>query len=263
MEHRATKEVADGYCRRCGYALQGLPEPRCPECGQPFDPTDGRTFARRKPSIARRRIGRAAKVGVLLALVVAGWMAGRYGVDVAYMFEGCRVTGERATRRAVRVFGVPLRWSDRRIESSVLSRLLEGRGVQGPHEWSVCSIHIVDYWTGQPRSIGPTMNRGLALMTQSYVQMDPFGPLARRYPILPDLIRSDILPYDDATSVRLAGLVFLMCENPDSENVERLLATWSELRSQRQHAAGPHDASVDKADDELSETKVRAANGAP
>jgi len=24
-------------CRRCGYALVGLPEPRCPECGMPFD----------------------------------------------------------------------------------------------------------------------------------------------------------------------------------------------------------------------------------
>jgi len=23
-------------CRRCGYLLRGLPEPRCPECGTPF-----------------------------------------------------------------------------------------------------------------------------------------------------------------------------------------------------------------------------------
>jgi hypothetical protein len=26
----------DGYCRKCGYDLRGLPEPRCPECGTPF-----------------------------------------------------------------------------------------------------------------------------------------------------------------------------------------------------------------------------------
>lgn len=27
-----------GRCERCGYLLRGLPEPRCPECGEPFDP---------------------------------------------------------------------------------------------------------------------------------------------------------------------------------------------------------------------------------
>lgn len=32
-----------GTCAGCGYLLHGLPEPRCPECGQPFDPTLART----------------------------------------------------------------------------------------------------------------------------------------------------------------------------------------------------------------------------
>ena len=31
-------------CRECGYLLRGLPEPRCPECGRPFDPHDPTTY---------------------------------------------------------------------------------------------------------------------------------------------------------------------------------------------------------------------------
>lgn len=30
-----------GVCTRCGYDLRGLPEPRCPECGLPFELSDG------------------------------------------------------------------------------------------------------------------------------------------------------------------------------------------------------------------------------
>ncbi len=26
------------YCRKCSYLLRGLTEPRCPECGTPFEP---------------------------------------------------------------------------------------------------------------------------------------------------------------------------------------------------------------------------------
>ena len=33
-------ELFDCRCRGCGYALRALPEPRCPECGRPFDPAD-------------------------------------------------------------------------------------------------------------------------------------------------------------------------------------------------------------------------------
>jgi len=29
-----------GHCRVCEYDLRGLPEPRCPECGTPFDPAE-------------------------------------------------------------------------------------------------------------------------------------------------------------------------------------------------------------------------------
>ncbi len=32
-------------CLGCGYILDHLPEPRCPECGRGFDPQDARTYA--------------------------------------------------------------------------------------------------------------------------------------------------------------------------------------------------------------------------
>jgi len=32
--------LADADCLKCGYALRGLTEYRCPECGTPFDPAD-------------------------------------------------------------------------------------------------------------------------------------------------------------------------------------------------------------------------------
>jgi len=31
-----------GHCGKCGYDLQGLPEPRCPECGNPFEPQEAK-----------------------------------------------------------------------------------------------------------------------------------------------------------------------------------------------------------------------------
>ncbi len=34
---RRRRRVGHGLCLVCGYDLQGLPEPRCPECGRKFD----------------------------------------------------------------------------------------------------------------------------------------------------------------------------------------------------------------------------------
>lgn len=47
------------YCIQCGYAIDHLPEDRCPECGTAFDPNDWRTWTHR-PGHVRRSIPIAA-----------------------------------------------------------------------------------------------------------------------------------------------------------------------------------------------------------
>ncbi len=38
------------WCSECGYRLDWLPQPRCPECGRAFDPDDPATWATRPKS---------------------------------------------------------------------------------------------------------------------------------------------------------------------------------------------------------------------
>jgi CHASE2 domain-containing sensor protein len=47
------------YCRQCLYVLDGLPENRCPECGNVFDPADPRSF-RKHPSYPAPRASLAS-----------------------------------------------------------------------------------------------------------------------------------------------------------------------------------------------------------
>lgn len=46
-------------CLTCHYALTGVPTPRCPECGRPFDPADPSTFGPRR-SVVRLALRHAA-----------------------------------------------------------------------------------------------------------------------------------------------------------------------------------------------------------
>ncbi len=53
-------------CLGCGYILEHLPEPRCPECGREFDPDDPRSF------FVRRESGRAYFVAAVASAAAMG-----------------------------------------------------------------------------------------------------------------------------------------------------------------------------------------------
>jgi ribosomal protein L37E len=67
------------YCRQCGYMLFGLPENRCPECGQAFDPADRRTYLRYPKGWLLRRWLRRASYTFLGLLLIASAIAARVG----------------------------------------------------------------------------------------------------------------------------------------------------------------------------------------
>lgn len=63
--------VEKWHCRHCGYALQGLSQPRCPECGEEFDPEDPASLAD-SPHFYLRRWwrGQMLKASVALGLLI-------------------------------------------------------------------------------------------------------------------------------------------------------------------------------------------------
>lgn len=78
-------------CRGCGYALFGLPDAVCPECGRPFDPGDPRSYVVPVPFSFWRSRWTVLPVCLVLYWAVSyllWWAFGPYQWDVALRLQG-------------------------------------------------------------------------------------------------------------------------------------------------------------------------------
>jgi hypothetical protein len=56
----------NGFCLGCGYALRGLSDSRCPECGRTFDPFNSRTM--RVPGLSQKPPPKPVAFGVAMII---------------------------------------------------------------------------------------------------------------------------------------------------------------------------------------------------
>lgn len=99
LDGRAGNDIAR-YCIGCGYSLAGLTEPRCPECGRGFDPSDPRTWAPGAGQFHRQPVHAAV---ISAAIVSAGIALGvarltesifaDYGISGLVLLWWCLVAG--------------------------------------------------------------------------------------------------------------------------------------------------------------------------
>jgi len=69
--------TTQAICRQCGYRLNGLAAPRCPECGSAFDLSDPRTYAVANPAARRAADLSMAALGAVSAMLFVSvpWLA--------------------------------------------------------------------------------------------------------------------------------------------------------------------------------------------
>ena len=160
------------YCIKCRYSLFGLTSPRCPECGQPFDPNDPTTYLTTDRVVhpVHMVIGFAI-VGVMLVLAAASGGQLDLFVDPAMLiwFAGVLVGGlwmcfgPLTTIRAFVAAARPARVMDRDALATHLLvfarayQLAWGAGLTGMLIGFIIMLSNMD----DPSSIGAGMAMGL------------------------------------------------------------------------------------------------------
>jgi hypothetical protein len=57
------------FCRKCYYDLRGQVEPRCPECGTPYDSANRDTVLWERPNLALQSVKRIA-IMTIVAIII-------------------------------------------------------------------------------------------------------------------------------------------------------------------------------------------------
>ena len=68
-------------CLGCDYILEGLPAPRCPECGRGFDPNDPSTYRSRT---TRGRTPWPVMITAIPAAAAVAWLGGMEAAGLLY-----------------------------------------------------------------------------------------------------------------------------------------------------------------------------------
>lgn len=78
-------------CKNCFYIIDGLTEPRCPECGREFDPNDRRTYTTKPMFIWWRywlpAFALAVGVGIVLYAVLITWFGYGWAAAIVLPFS--------------------------------------------------------------------------------------------------------------------------------------------------------------------------------
>jgi hypothetical protein len=84
------------FCLGCDYHIDGLPEPRCPECGRKFDPADPLTVNEGRPLgdfgrwMLKSAVGAPLVQAAVAAIVTFCWAASPDGVRLFAKLWGYR-----------------------------------------------------------------------------------------------------------------------------------------------------------------------------
>ena len=128
-------------CLGCGYALRGLAEPRCPECGRTFDPNDPMTM--RVPGVSRRKPPKPvpfAAALIVVAVVVA--LVTTVGLHSP--------SGEVTVIGLLGWFGVFVFWQVRNHREGAAAERGEPLPNDGPRHWRkiVLAVFVLSMLTG-------------------------------------------------------------------------------------------------------------------